>query len=333
MTAPHVEAETVRDVLVVGAGMAGLTAASTLAQLGRSVLGTEKARGVGGRMATRRLGQATCDLGAQFMTVRSERFAAAMAAWREAGVVKVWHRGLSGRPDGHPRWCGVPAMTAPARQLARDLEVRLRCEAVSVRSGGAGWRVHFENARPVEGRALVLTPPAPQSLHLLESGDVFLPPSLRTRIAGRAYERCLAVVAVLDGPSGLPAPGALAPEEGVLGWIADNQGKGVSAAPAVTLHATAAFSARHWERDRAAVGHELLQAACPWLAARPLDMQVHGWRYSKPVNPDPEPCLVLQENPPLVIAGDAFGGPRVEGAARSGWAAAEAVARRLTDAP
>jgi len=53
--------------------------------------------------------------------------------------------------------------------------------------------------------------------------------------------------------------------------------------------------------------------------------QIHGWRYSKPKQTDPLRCAVVSLSPPLLLAGDAFGGPRVEGAALSGWAAAEAV--------
>jgi predicted NAD/FAD-dependent oxidoreductase len=55
------------------------------------------------------------------------------------------------------------------------------------------------------------------------------------------------------------------------------------------------------------------------------EYQVHGWRYSKPVRVEESPCLILSESPPLVLAGDAFAGPRVEGAALSGWAAADAL--------
>ena len=54
-------------VVVVGAGAAGLSAARQLGDRYEVVV-FDKARGVGGRMATRRLGDATFDHGAQFLT-------------------------------------------------------------------------------------------------------------------------------------------------------------------------------------------------------------------------------------------------------------------------
>lgn len=72
------------DVLVIGAGMAGLTAAMALRRAGRSVHVLDKGRGVGGRMASRRIGDATFDHGAQFITARDPRFVAAIGEWEQS---------------------------------------------------------------------------------------------------------------------------------------------------------------------------------------------------------------------------------------------------------
>ena len=45
--------------IVIGAGIAGLLAARQLAEAGRDVTVLDKGRGVGGRLATRRIGEAT----------------------------------------------------------------------------------------------------------------------------------------------------------------------------------------------------------------------------------------------------------------------------------
>jgi len=57
------------QVLVVGAGLAGLTAGRVLAAAGIDTVIVDKGLSVGGRLATRRIGDATLDHGAQFFTV------------------------------------------------------------------------------------------------------------------------------------------------------------------------------------------------------------------------------------------------------------------------
>ena len=127
------------DVLVVGAGMAGLTAATELRERGLRVLVLDKGRGVGGRLATRRIGEATFDHGAQFITTRDGRFAAAVDRWRQAGAVAEWCRGFAGHGDGHPRWRGSPAMSAVAKHLAQGLEINLETQVVAVRGAEGRW--------------------------------------------------------------------------------------------------------------------------------------------------------------------------------------------------
>jgi hypothetical protein len=139
------------------------------------------------------------------------------------------------------------------------------------------------------------------------------------------YDPCLAVMALLAEPSRLPAPGWLVPAAGPIAWLGDNQQKGVSTLPAVTVHATADFSRERWDADRTASARELLEHAAPWLGSTVVDFQVHGWRYARPVARADVDCLLLEGLPPLMLAGDGFGGPDVAGAARSGWAAGAAL--------
>jgi renalase len=55
-----------------------------------------------------------------------------------------------------------------------------------------------------------------------------------------------------------------------------------------------------------------------------LEAQVKKWRFATPTAIWPEPCWTAPDAP-LVLAGDAFAGPKVEGAFNSGLAAAAAI--------
>jgi predicted NAD/FAD-dependent oxidoreductase len=316
---------TTTEILIVGAGMAGLMAAAKLQRAGREVLVVESGRSVGGRIASRRIGQATFDHGAQFITARSQRFVAAVDDWLHAGVAREWFRSSSNGALGHPRWRGEPSMVAIPQYVAQDLKVRLQTALVSLQLDAHCWVAALSSGETVSASAVLLTPPVPVSLALLGVSRTTVAAHIRARLEQMAYQRCLAVMAVLDGPSGIPAPGGLAPRDGPVGWIADNQAKGISPIPAITLHATGAFSLVHWEDDRRETGNILLNAAEPWLRSNVIEYQVHAWPYSRAVSLEQSSYLALHPCPPLLIAGDAFAAPRVEGAALSGWAAADAL--------
>src|SRR5262245_49050804 len=91
-------------VVVIGAGLAGLVAAGELTRAGHSVIAIDKGRSPGGRMATRRIGSATLDHGAQFFTIRSDEFAAIVQPFIDSDLVFEWCRGFAGHEDGYPRY-------------------------------------------------------------------------------------------------------------------------------------------------------------------------------------------------------------------------------------
>jgi len=316
------------DILIVGAGMSGLLAANDLQASGFHLLVVDKGRGAGGRLASRRIGSATFDHGAQFITARTPRFAALLNEWQELGLVTEWYRGANAE---HIHWRGVPSMTAIPKHLAHSLNVRLEMKMTALKQESSRWLATFENGERVSTSAVLLTAPVPQSLTVLDAGGVVLEASIREQLEAVEYEPCLAVMEVLNGQSNIPQPGFLRFDSGPISWIADNQAKGISAVSAMTIHATPAFSLEHQEDDRQKMGQHLLEVAVPWLGSEIAEFQVHAWRYARPRNAQDHPCLILNQSPPLLIAGDAFGGPRVEGAALSGWAAAEELKELVVD--
>lgn len=321
------------DCLIVGAGVAGLVAGAALQARGASVLILDKGRGVGGRLATKTFEGGRFDYGAQFFTVRNPTFRRLTEEWLAAGVVTSWCDGFS-LPDGkfkstgETHYCGRGGMRAIATHLARDLDVRSQCEVKAIRNEPGWWTVVDASGSEYTGNALILTPPVPQALTLLNAGNVPLSKTIQDQLAQITYDPCIAVMAMLEGPSRIPSPGGIWFPGEPLAWIADNTQKGMCSAAgggsSITLHAGPEFSREHWE-DAAKGAGLLLQRAEPWFGTQVRSYQTHRWRFSKPTHMHDEPVLRVSAPAPLVFAGDAFGGSRVEGAALSGLAAAECL--------
>ncbi len=308
-------------------------AATQLQAAGQAVLVLDKGRGVGGRLATRRIGPGRADHGAQFFTVRDPQFAAYVAEWEAEGLVYVWSDGWSAEADGHPRYVVRNGMTALAKRLAQNLDVRteVKVTAVSGWQGqttavSSGWQVVTENGRSYQSQALILTPPVPQSLALLDAGGVVLDAADRSTLEAIRYAPCLCGLFWVAGEATLPYPGAVQGDENdTLAWLADNRRKGISPeARLLTFHAGIPFSQRHYEDPSELVLPLLAQELAPYLAvdATIREAQLKRWRYARPQTLYSERCLPAAGLPRLVFAGDAFNGPRVEGAALSGLAAA-----------
>ena len=78
-------------VVVVGTGIAGLMAAQSLTKNGHDVVVVDKGRSPGGRLATRRIDDATLDHGAQFFTVRDSLFETHLLGSTHSAVVSCQH--------------------------------------------------------------------------------------------------------------------------------------------------------------------------------------------------------------------------------------------------
>jgi renalase len=312
-------------VVIVGAGICGLAAGHRLAESGADVVLVDKGRSPGGRLATRRIGAATLDHGAQFFTVRTSALQRRVDDWVERGLVSVWTHGFSS-DDGHPRYVATSGMNSLAKDLASSLDVRCSTMAFAIRpmtagSAAAAWQVAIDDGTTHEADAVIVTTPLPQAFALLADSGVSLDESLmRTD-----YDRTIALLATLDRPAAIPAPGGMQGPRPELNFVADNVAKGVSTTPAITVHASAPWSEAHWDDQLDGLRASLLDLIDPWLGnATVVEAQVKKWRFATPRAAWPDPCWVSDDGT-VVVAGDAFDGPRVEAAHNSGLAAAHAL--------
>ena len=323
------------DVLIVGAGISGLMAANELNKRGKTVLVVDKGRGVGGRMSTRRIGPGRADHGAQFFTVRQDRFQTAVSDWIKAGVVHQWSSGWSDTPgqdaptDGYPRYAGRNGMNQIPKYLAKSQNVVTQCQITQITAVSGLWTAVDTHQYQYTSHRLLLTPPVPQSLALLDAGHVSLPPAIRSALEKISYHPCIAGMFWVEGAVDLPAPGALQRPDHPFSWISNNQVKGISPdAQLITIHTNPELSWELWdEPDRIKI-ETLLNGLRPFLAPNAVirEAQAHRWRYARPITYYPQRTLFTQDPLPLAFAGDAFQEPRVEGAALSGLAAASRLA-------
>src|SRR5512139_1455019 len=164
-------------VLIVGAGVSGLSCARALADAGRKALVLDRARGVGGRCATRRLEGQPIDYGPAFLHGRDPAFLAALAAV-PATPLPGWPSAVSGigppcQPEafapGEQRLAFAEGVAAFPRHLASGIEVRLEVKVSAVEPDGAGVRVLTAAGERLRAGTVVLAVAAEQALALLDA--------------------------------------------------------------------------------------------------------------------------------------------------------------------
>jgi predicted NAD/FAD-dependent oxidoreductase len=312
------------NVVVVGSGLSGLMASRALVEHGHDVVVFDKGRGVGGRLATRRIGEGVFDHGAQFFTVREDEFDRHVQEWIAAGAVREWCRGFGPDQDGFPRYVGTAGMTSIAKHLSRDLDVRQSALVFSVLPEGDGWKTTLDDGSSVDSDAVLLTCPIAQSFGFAFTAGIEMPEDLRSI----DYDRTLGLLAVLDRPPAIPSPGAVQNPDDNFSFVGDNMAKGISPVPAVTFHANPAWSLAHWDTPHDEAEALLTELARPYLGdARIIASNYKRWRFATPQRTWPDRHW-MNDSGNFAIAGDAFSGPRIEGAAMSGLSAARALISR-----
>lgn len=322
-------------IAIIGAGLAGLACADMLRQRGSNLSDLaifEKSRGIGGRMATRYIGDYEFDHGAQYFTTGTDRFANRMESFLEAGTVARWPveiatiGGASARKTD--RYVSAPRMNTLCKALADPFEVKLQTRILSVnRENNAWYLADEENIAYGPFDYVVSAMPAPQMLDVL-------PGAFANVGAALAVVRMAACYALMLGFSrDMPLPWQAVRVGGSpVGWIATNSNKpGRETATSVLVQSSNDWAEDHLEDDPDKVQAILLQTASE-ISATDLSaaehIALHRWRYAATPQPLGVPFL-LDETAGLAACGDWCLGSRVAAAFESGAALGDAIAAEI----
>jgi predicted NAD/FAD-dependent oxidoreductase len=312
------------EITIIGAGMAGLACARHLVAAGYTPLVLDKGRGIGGRMATRRVtlaeGDISFDHGAQYLTTRNPDFAADLRALGAACT--RWDDGSVA-----PRLVGVPGMSGLPRAMCANLDVQLDKQVTAVRRVCDGWQLDI-GASCIETRHLVMTVPAPQAAALLGPEHPLYPP-----IAAVDMAPCLALMAAFPGAAPRPFR-SRASDNYPLAWIAQDSSKPGRNCTLTTWVAQASteWSVQHVEDPPEVIVNRMLSMLAEVIDVAPqsaLYAAAHRWRYARTTTPLGEPFL-NSDDATLHVGGDWCLGVRVEAAWTSGTAIADAIIERTS---
>jgi renalase len=345
------------DVAVIGAGLAGLICAQQLKQAGYQVVVVEKSRGLGGRLATRRLYQTCADHGVRSFTAQGKLTQHLIQALLTLEVIHPWTDEISvaqsiSQEDATQfptHYTAQSGLTAIAKFLAKDLEI-LRGQRVQALEEVGCWQLLLETSGtnpvpPLLARSIVMAIPAPQALMLLEPLSEKLPNNLLQQIRSVQFDPCITAIAIypsekLSDLQQLPWQFKTFADASDLAWLSIENTKRPAEMPVVVVQSSAEFAERYLEApDLQPVGQRLLDAAtdlASWLQS-PVELQVHRWRYAFVCQPLLERCLATALPLPLVCSGDWCGerqsgelnGRHLESAMESGLAAARQISQLL----
>ncbi|GAB3680523.1 NAD(P)/FAD-dependent oxidoreductase [Angustibacter aerolatus] len=342
-------------VIVVGAGISGVTCARELDRAGLPVRVLDRGRRIGGRMALQRTGSRVVDTGASYLTASDDAFTELVDDWQARGLARPWTSslatldadGLGPAKDGPMRWAAPQGLRSLVDDLARGLPVESgrTVQRVDVRGGDGGGGGGGDRsgggrgdggardggtagggALSVDGEpasAVVLAMPDPQARRLLPSGHPL------DAALDREWLPVLALAAGWHERTWPQLTGAFADDPDVS-FVADDGSRRGDDAPVLVVHSTPELAARHLD-DPDTAAAPLLAAADRLLGTGtdPVWWRVRRWTFARPADGRSEPFHLGDDL--LGVCGDGWAErSKVEAAYLSGRALGRALADRLS---
>lgn len=317
-------------IAIIGAGISGLVLANELGT-DHHVTVFEKARGVGGRMATRYADPYQFDHGAQFFTARTKEFQNFLAPLLRNNIVAEWTPKMMTLATGEkpykrdwfePHYVAVPKMNALCKYLADgiDISIQTRIEAIE-HVNDMNILIDMNDVR-YEFDWVISTVPADQAINLLPNNfDGY------DDIQSARLMPCFTMMVGYDTMPNIHWDAAKV-KQSPIEWIALNNSKqGRNIKPSFTVHSRNEWARDYLENDIGSVQETLLSefSDITGIEGEPDHVQTHRWRYAFAQDRDNAKPFLLDEKIQIAVCGDWCIGGRVEAA----YTSAIQLAKRL----
>lgn len=318
------------NIAVIGAGMAGLTAARTLKDNDLQVTIFEKSRGPGGRMATQRIDGLQFDKGAQYFTVKDPRFENFVNPLIQQDMVKEWKLRLGvciegklvARESSIKRYVGVPRMTSLTRYISEDLDIRYQTRIAAINENDNLWFLTDSDENHYGPFThVILTLPPSQTMDL-----IYPYRSSFREIENIELAPCWAVMVSFEKSIKIPYDGIFFNGHPISWASRDSSKPQRPKGYTWVLHGSHEWSEKYFNRDNKWIERELIRSFLEAVGERKkiIESFSHRWRYSRAmINVDIGSIFNRDIN--LAIAGDWLHGSRIEGAYLSGLELAESI--------
>lgn len=311
-------------IAIIGAGLSGLTCAKQLQNQGFSVDIFDKARGVGGRMSSRRTSWGYIDHGTQYFTVKDPLFQEFLQDYDS--IISGWEGKFARWQGGeftpifpeNPRYVPSVAMNNLCKNMG--LEVRFQTKIIHLEKS-TSWTLVDDNEEKYLGYDFVIvTAPPQQTYDLLNSHT-----DIASSIEPLKMYACFSLMMIPETKLNLAFDGVEL-QHPVLGWVAVNDSKPLRGEKgALVIQSNFTWAEDNLEENRDILT-EIIKKNTEDIFnikfAHNLYESLHLWRYALPVLAN-EKGYYLDEDNTIGVCGDWCLKGKVESAFLSGYYLAE----------
>ena len=282
------------EVIIIGAGLTGLTLANCLTLENKSFLILEKSLAVGGRIATRRIEEMGFDHGALFLSpslLLLSLFETTKVNYKSGGDGIYVEGGMNRFP----------------KSLGANMPILKEKRVEKITAIKNSWQLETDKQERFCCEKLIITAPVPQSLELLTRSNLMK--ENLNHLRELDYTKALIMLLVLDTiPNNLHS--------------FEDQGYDFTLMRERSLHPTGvivempAIKAEElFEKSDEEIENEFLKIFkdSPLKNCQIKITQIKKWRYARALKKYPHPFIEVA--PSLFLAGDSFGDPVVSAAA------------------